>query len=430
MSTSIVLFLFHRDLRLEDNIPLQQALDYAKEHNISVLPVFIFTPQQVGKSAVVKSIASVACLIQSIEELHEVLTSKYKSGLCIMYDDTVKALEKIHKKYDIVGLFETADYTPFAKKREANIENFCKKQDIHYEPIDYLYLFPIGSILNGSGKTYQKFTPFYNSAMASKKLKIPEPEGFVKGEFMKSSDISKLRDLSVAEMKATILTKSEYDSVKERQQNGGRKEGLTLLKTIPKDYDKIRDQFAAKTSHLSVHLHNGTVSVREVWYASKVEEFKRQLVWRDFYGQLMNSFDELYQDKKYKEFEDFQDWLAYRPKLTKTQQKDLEHWKSGTTGIEIVDASMTQMNQTNYMINRGRLIVANYLIKTMGVPWQYGAEYFAEKLLDYDYINNSMNWLFIAGGFAFSEAPFRVYSPDSFQKKFDSDKEYIKTWLK
>jgi deoxyribodipyrimidine photo-lyase len=426
MSTSIVIFLFHRDLRLEDNIPLQQALDYAKEHNTQVLPVFVFTPAQVGKSAIVKSVASVACLIQSVEELHEVLTSKYKSGLCIMYDDTIKALEKIRKVYTILSIFETKDYTPFAKKREENIEKFCKKQDIHYEPIDYLFLYAPGSILNGSGKPYQKFTPFYN---ASKKFKVPKPEGFVKGEFMKSSEISKLSDLSVAEMKNKILTKSEYNYIKNRQQIGGRKEGLQLLKSIPKDYDKIRDQFASKTSHLSVHLHNGTVSVREVWYNSSNEEFKRQLVWRDFYGQLMDVFDELYQNKKYKEFEDFQEWLAYRPKLTKAQQKDLEHWKAGTTGIEIVDASMAQMNQTHYMINRGRLIVSNYLIKTMKVPWQYGAEYFAEKLLDYDYVNNSMNWLFIAGGFPFSEAPFRVYNPENFEKKFDKDKEYIHTWL-
>lgn len=427
MSKSIVIFLFHRDLRLEDNIPLQEALDYAKEHNTQVLPLFVFTPAQVGKSAPVKSVASVACLIQSLEELNEVLTSKYKSGLCILYDDTIKALEKIRKVYDIIGLFETSDVTPFSKKRQENIENFCKKNDIYYEPIDYLFLHVPGSILNGSGKPYQKFTPFYT---ASQRLKIPKPEGFVKGTFVKSSEISKLSDLSAAEMKTKILTKSEYDSVKNRQQIGGRKEGLSLLKSIPKDYDKIRDQFAAKTSHLSVHLHNGTVSVREVWYNSTNVEFKRQLVWRDFYGQLMDNFDELYRNKKYKEFEDFQDWLAYRPKLTKVQQKDLEDWKAGTTGVEIVDASMTQMNETNYMINRGRLIVANYLVKIMKVPWQYGAEYFAEKLLDYDYINNSMNWLFIAGGFPFSEAPFRVYNPENFQKKFDSDKKYIKTWLK
>jgi deoxyribodipyrimidine photo-lyase len=287
-------------------------------------------------------------------------------------------------------------------------------------------LYPPGSIKNKSGKSYQKFTPFYN---ATKGLKVPKPEGFVKGNFVSSNEVSKITDLTVVTMKSKILTKEEWNNVKNRQQIGGRKEGLKLLKSIPKDYDKIRDQFAIKTSNLSVHLHNGTVSVREVWYASTNVEFKRQLVWRDFYGQLMDVFDDLYK-LKYKGFDNFQDWLAYRPKLTKTQEKDLEHWKTGTTGIEIVDAAMKQMNETNYMINRGRLIVSNYLIKTMKVPWQYGAGYFAEKLLDYDYVNNSMNWLFIAGGFPFSEAPFRVYSPESFQKKFDKDKEYIKTWLK
>ena len=424
--SSTVLFVFRRDLRLEDNVPLQQALDYAKKNDETVLPVFIFTPQQVGSKAPVKSAASIACLLQSLEELSEILESKYKSKLCIMYDDNKKALEKISKKYKISALFETKDYTPFAKKREDEEEKFCKTNNIEFHSVDYLYLFSVGSILNGSGNPYQKFTPFYN---ASEKFDVPNPEGWVKGEFASKSEVTNVADLTIEEAKTKVLSKAEWKSVEHRQQIGGRDEGLALLKTIPKDYDKIRDQFAAKTSHLSVHLHNGTVSVREVWYASKVEEFKRQLVWRDFYGQLMNSFDDLY-GKKYSEFDNFQEWLAHRPKLTKTQEKDLEHWKAGTTGIEIVDASMTQMNQTNYMINRGRLIVSNYLIKTMKVPWQYGAEYFAEKLLDYDYVNNSMNWLFIAGGFPFSEAPFRVYNPDSFEKKFDKDKTYIKTWLK
>jgi deoxyribodipyrimidine photo-lyase len=424
--SKVVIFLFHRDLRLEDNIPLQNALDFGREHNAKVLPMFVFTPTQVGKKAIVKSIASVSCLIQSVVELDETLESKFKSNLCILYDDTVKALEKIKKKYEVVGLFETKDYTPYAKHRENEIEKFCKKNGMEFHPIDYLYLFAPGSIRNGSGKPYQKFTPFYN---ASEKLKVPNPEDWVKGNFVSSSEVKKSSDLDSKELKSKILTKSEYDSVKHIQQIGGRKEGLKLLKYIPKDYDKIRDQFAAKTSHLSVHLHNGTVSVREVWYSASNVEFKRQLVWRDFYGQLMDNFDDLYKSK-YSGFDNFQDWLAYRPKLTVKQQKDLEQWKAGTTGVEIVDASMTQMNETNYMINRGRLIVSNYLIKTLKVPWQYGAEYFAEKLLDYDYVNNSMNWLFIAGGFPFSEAPFRVYNPDNFQKKFDKDKEYIHTWLK
>jgi deoxyribodipyrimidine photo-lyase len=130
----VVIFLFHRDLRLEDNVPLQNALDFAKDQNAKVLPMFVFTPAQVGKKAVVKSVASVACLIQSVVELDETLQSKFKSNLCILYDDTIKALEKIKKVYDIIGLFETKDYTPFAKQRENEIEKFCKKYGMEFQP--------------------------------------------------------------------------------------------------------------------------------------------------------------------------------------------------------------------------------------------------------------------------------------------------------
>lgn len=423
MSKSITLFLFHRDLRLEDNIPLQQALDFAKEHNTQVLSVFIFTPQQVGSKAPVKSVASIACLIQSLEELNDSLSFKYKSGLCILYDDTIKGLEKIHKKYDIIGLFETADYTPFAKKRQEAIETFCKKYDIHYEAIDYLYLYAPGTIMNKSGKPYQKFTPFYT---ASQRLKIPKPEGFVKGNFASSNEVSKLSDLKVATMKTKILTKDEWNNVKNRQQIGGRKEGLKLLKSIPKDYSKIHDILAKQTSNLSVHHHNGTVSIRESYYSSTNEEFRRQLVWRDFYGQLMDNFDKLYGHK----YKDFQVWLEDRPKLSKEKQKLYDNWCKGTTGIELVDAGMNQLNQSHFLHNRVRLVVASVLTKDWNIPWQYGAGYFAEKLLDYDLVQNTFNWLFVAEKFPFSQPPFRRHDPEVTGKRLDPKKEYIHKWLK
>ena len=420
----IVIFLFHRDLRLEDNVPLQEALDCAKENNSVVLPLFIFTPTQVGIKAVIKSVASVSCLIQSVVELDEDLKKKYKSGLCIMYDETIKALEKIHKKYDIVGLFETSDVTPYAKKRQEEIEKFCKKTDIHYEAIDYLYLYPIGSVLNGSGKTYQKFTPFYNT---TKKFEVPKPEGWVKGDFLNSKEVSKISDLNSEDIEGTkILSKAEWDSVKGKQQFGGRKEGLKLLKNIPKDYDKIRDDLSRETSKLSVHLHGGTLSIREVWYATNIESYKRQILWSNFYANIMDSWDELYGHK----YGDFHSWLNERPKLTKQQQKDLENWKNGTTEYDMINAAMNQLNKSNYIHNRGRLIVANYLVKTFKIPWQYGSEYFAQKLIDSDYINNNMNWLFIAGGLSFSEAPYRVYNPLRWQERFDKKGEYVKKWLK
>jgi deoxyribodipyrimidine photo-lyase len=184
---NLVLFIFRRDLRLEDNLPLQEALNFAGTIGAELLPVFIFTPQQVGKAAPVKSTASVSCLLQSLEELDEALHSRYKSGLCILYDDNIKALTKLKKnsKYNISSIFQTKDYTPFAKYREEDETKFCEENGIEYHSIDYLYMHPPGSILNGSGKPYQKFTPFYN---ATEKLKVPKPQGWVEGEFQAQTE--------------------------------------------------------------------------------------------------------------------------------------------------------------------------------------------------------------------------------------------------
>lgn len=425
--SKVVVFLFHRDLRLEDNIPLQKALDFAKEYDCVVLPVFIFTPVQVGTKAPVKSAAAVACLINSLVELSETLKEKYKSELCILYDDTIKALEKLKKKYDIVGLFETSDVTPFAKKRQEEIEKFCNKNDIEYTTVDYLHLFPIGSILNGSGKTYQKFTPFYNAMTSGKfNFDVPKPQGWVKGDFTASTEVSKISDLNRDDIQGTkILSKTEWDSIKGRQQIGGRKEGLKLLKSIPKDYEKIRDDLTKQTSNLSFHHNFGTISIRESYYATGIEEFRRQLVWRDFYANIMNSWEELY--PKYK---DFQSWLSERPKLTKEKKKFWDAFCKGETGIQLVDAGIKQLLNSKFVHNRVRLVLASVLTKDYGIPWQYGAELFANHLLDYNLVQNTMNWLFVAEKFPFSQPPFRRHDPEVTGKRLDPKGIYIKTWLK
>lgn len=423
---SVVVFIFRRDLRLEDNIPLQEALDYAKKSSCALLPVFIFTPEQVGTKAPVKSASSVACLLQSLEELNETLESKYKSKLCILYDDNTKALTKLSKSFNVIALFETKDYTPYAKYREADEEKFCKSNHIEFHTIDYLYLFAPGTVLNGSGKTYQKFTPFYN---ATQKLEVPKPQGWVKGEFLSKSEITKKADLTIDEAKNKVLSKAELKSIEDRQQIGGRKEGLQLVKDIPKDYEKIRDELPKQTSNLSVHHHYGTVSIRESWHEAEkkkgLSEFQRQLIWRDFYGHLIDKFDELY--PKYK---GLHNWLLERPKLSKEKQKQFEDWCNGTTGIELVDAGMTQLNEHHFMHNRARLVVASVLTKDWDIPWQYGAGYFAEKLLDYDYTQNTMNWLFVSERLPFSQPPFRRHDPERTRSRLDPKKEYIHFWLK
>jgi deoxyribodipyrimidine photo-lyase len=421
-----VIFLFHRDLRLYDNIPLQEALNFAKENDTQVLPVFIFTPEQVGEKAPVRSLKSIACMIQCLTEIDQELSKHFKSEVCFLYDDNIQGLNHIKKELKsdkIIALYETKDYTPYAIKREKSIESWCKKENIEYKTIDYLYMNAPGSILNKSGKIYQKFTPYYEVSI---KNEVSKPESLVKGEFKPKNIVSKISNISLDDMIKKLNLDTE--EIKDRLYLGGRDEGVDLMETIPKNYDKIRDIMVNETSGLSVHLQFGSLGIREVYWEVKKslsgnsrEEFIRQLYWRDFYGQIICFFEELYG----------KDALEYdnNHKLTKEQEKKYEDWYNGKTGVDIVDAAMNQLNTIGYMHNRSRLLTSNYLINDLGIPYRYGERYFAEKLLDYNFSQNFGNWSFQNGKLPFARAPYRRDSPENYKKRFDPEGKYIEEWL-
>lgn len=435
--SDIVLFIFRRDLRLEDHKPLQDALDYAKENNAVVVPMFIFSKSQVGSSAPVKSYRSIACLIQSLKELDATLYKKYKTRLSIFEaSDNVKVLQEISKSFEIYAIFETKDYTPFANERSETIQSYCTKEEIEYQLIEYLYLVNPDEMKIKLGKIYQKFTPFYNTVLKNTSPSDFKPSGYVKGKFIsKEIGDSDLRSME----KEIFKTASSKKEAQSREFTGGRKEGLKFLKNLKsiKDYDTIRNQMPLSTSNLSVHHHYGTVSIRESYYSAQLlintgakglKEFQRQLFWRDFYGALCGNFEKFYKSKASKSG-DLLELVKERPKLSQKKQELYDAWCNGTTGIDIVDAGMNQLNSTGFMHNRQRLLTSSLLVKTWGVNWQYGAGYFAEKLVDYDFTQNTMNWLFIAGGYPFSEAPFRKVNPDRQAKILDSEGIYRKRWL-
>lgn len=450
MKKPIVIFIFRRDLRLEDHKPLQEALDYASDNGAIVLPMFIFSKSQVGSSAPVKSYRSIACLIQSLKELDSELYKKYRSRLSIFRseasNDDIKVLETIASKYEIYAIFETKDYTPFAYERSENIQEYCAKEEIEYNLIEYLYLVNPDEMKQKLGKIYQKFTPFYNVVS---KLKIPTPVGYVKGPFLGGKASREIGNTTLKSMEKEIFKDrrsqersskgSRTSSKKEAQSRafiGGRKEGLKFLKNLKsiKNYDEVRNQMSLSTSNLSVHHHYGTVSIRESYAAAQLlinagakqmKEFQRQLFWRDFYGALCGNFKKLYGHKH----GDFLKYVKERPALSGKKKTYFDAWCNGTTGIDIVDAGMKQLNSTGFMHNRSRLLCSSILVKTWGVNWQYGAGYFAEKLVDYDFTQNTMNWLFIAGGFPFSEAPFRKVNPERQARLLDSEGVYRKRWL-
>jgi deoxyribodipyrimidine photo-lyase len=121
--------------------------------------------------------------------------------------------------------------------------------------------------------------------------------------------------------------------------------------------------------------------------------------------------------------------LAYKKIKWHKNERYLNAWKEGKTGVPVVDAGMRQMNMTGYMHNRARLIVASFLVKTLLINWREGEHYFATKLTDYDVASNNGNWQWVAGTGADSMPYFRIFNPWRQAEEMDPDCKYIKTWI-
>lgn len=401
---SVVIHIFHRDLRTEDNLGLIAASKKAAETKSKLLPVFIFTPEQVGPKNPYRSQNSIQFMIHSLEDLSKQLHDK----LTILKSTQQAALKALKKHYTIVAISENRDYTPFAKQREVDTDSFCKKNSIEYILTEDVYLTNPGQVLNKSGKPYQKFTPFYEAA---RKHTVPHPK-----------DAPKLTAAHL--LKSTLHT--DMPKIKDNPDihvKGGLKEGTSLLDNMPKDYTKTRDIPSIPCSNLSAHNHFGTVSIRQVYYANHGIEYRRQLYWRDFYGHICHFFEEIYGESPY----DFQktptkDWS--------TDKTEFDKWKNGKTGSDFVDAAMIQLKETGYIHNRARMTAATYLTKHLKIYWRWGEQWFAQHLVDYDFAQNFGNWCSVASVTPFGTPPFRTINPEIQQKKFDPDNKYVNTWLK
>jgi len=399
-----VVYIFHRDLRLYDNQTWREAVAYAKTHKLPLQAVFVFTKAQVTNKNPYKSMNSIQFMLESLEELDTELHAH--GGRLFFYKDNLSKALPLKS----CAVFETLDYTPFAKLRQEATES----QAGAYFGVHDTYLTAPGTILNKSGKPFQKFTPFYNAAK-SQTVEHPRSAPAYNGPWVqRAQDTS-----SLSEIKSWI----HFTPNPELHVHGGRSNGVKLLKSIPKNYDTIRDIPAERTTDLSAHHHFGTVSIRETfWAASGQPELQRQLYWRDFYGSITNAFQELYGVSPY----EFQEGS---PRGWRYDKAEFKAWCAGKTGVPIVDAAMNQLARTGYMHNRARLIVANYLVKSKGIYWRWGERWFAQHLVDYDFAQNFGNWCWVASVLPFSQAPFRSLDPERQTERFDADGRYQERWL-
>ena len=401
------IFIFRRDYRLFDNISL---IECCKKSD-SILPIFIFTPEQIENNEYFSSNAF-QFLLESLDELDKELKEKHNSQLHYYYGTNIEVLKKLLKEYKYDSIYFNKDYTLYAQNRDNEILDFSKNNNINCNIYEDYLLNNIGTYLKTDGTPYQKYTPFKNFA---KEIDVIEPNKTVKSIFNKIVYSFNLSTLD------KFYSKNNNIAV-----HGGRENGLKILKNIDKfsNYPSDRNILIIPTTMLSAYIKFGCISIREV-YHTIIKKFGKnhtlidQLYWREFYYYIGYYFPRVLEGKSLKEQYDKIKW----------ENKYFKEWCNGKTGFPAVDAGIRELNETGYMHNRSRLITSGILIKILNCDWRLGEKYFATKLIDYDPIVNNGNWQWSSSSGVDSQPYFRIMSPWAQAKDNDPDCLYIKKWI-
>lgn len=397
-------FWFRRDLRLSDNAGLSRALAEAE----NVQPLFIFDPEILTRLQDPHD-ARVHFLHETISDLRLQL-SQHGVDLWVLHGKPQDVWEKILKEYEVTSVYVNEDYEPDARKRDDSIAKLLKASGAVLKSFKDQVLFAKDEILTGDERPYTVYTPYKKKVLAtlSESHLKAHPVSLEKKTWHRGG--SKTAMPSLKEL-GFLPSKIEWPKA-------------SVLPSIIETYDKTRDFPAHKkgTTHLGLHLRFGTLSVRSLAaQGQKLNDvWLSELIWRDFFMQVLWHHPRVQNES----FRPAYDQIAWR-----TSKSDFERWCEGTTGYPMVDAGMRELNQTGYMHNRVRMVVASFLTKHLLIYWLQGERYFAEKLLDYDLSANNGNWQWAAGTGCDAAPYFRVFNPEAQAKKFDPKQEYIRHWV-
>ena len=392
----ISIFWYRRDLRLEDNTGLFEALN----ENENILPIFIFDDSILDELP--EDDARVNFIYESLSKINKQLNNHHAS-LQILKGQIDDVWEKLVTTYDIQKVYLNKDYEPYAIKRDQKIKEFLNSNGIEMKTFKDQVIFEEHEIVKADGKPYTVFTPYKRKWLENfTKVNLNLLVDF-DNFYKKIIDFPSLNQLG---LKISSLKVKNYS-----------------LKNVS-TYSETRNfPNLDSTSYLSPHLRFGTISVRQIIIElkNKSETFLSELIWREFFMQIIFHFPHVVTKN-------------FRPKYNGIQwvnnKDDYDYWCQGKTGYPLVDAGMRQLNETGYMHNRVRMVTAGFLFKHLLIDWRYGEAYFAKKLLDYELSSNNGNWQWAAGTGCDAAPYFRIFNPIEQLKKFDKTLTYTKKWVK
>jgi len=404
------LFIHRRDLRIDDNTALIEAARRGSE----VIGCFIVDPRQVEGNRYRSE-----CAVQFMHESLEDLDSQYRdrgARLNVYRGIPHHVMAAIIDAEHIDAVFINRDYTPFSIARDKDIAAVCEERGVTLCEYDDVLLHAPGEVTKQDGGPYVTFTPYHGTA---RKKPLREPAAF-EGTPANAADAE-----TVAVLGEWLgLGGERFTGVR-----GGRKNALSIVGRLGEHTRYKADRnFPARngTTRLSAYLKFGCCSAREAARAIRStlgddHELLRQLHWRDFFTQVAWFNPRVFGEPFHPEYAAVE-W--------ENDQEKFNAWREGRTGFPIVDAGMRELDQTGYMHNRARMIVASFLTKDLHIDWRWGERHFASRLIDYDPAVNNGNWQWAASTGCDAQPYFRIFNPWLQQKKFDPDAEYIHTWVR
>lgn len=400
MKTSI--FWFRRDLRIADNHAFYNALTSTEK----ILPLFIFDAHILEKLP--RNDARITFIHEQITSLKKVFQEN-GSDFLVLHGTPETLFPKVLQEYNIKNIYTNTDYEPYAQERDEKIKNIIENNGGNFFSYKDQVIFEKNEVLKKDNRPYTIFTPY------SKIWKARLEEIGI--QHYKSEDF--LKNLVPISQPLLFPSFAEIGFEQSNIPIPSKKYELNSIRS----YDKTRDIPSINgTSRLGIHLRFGTISVRETVILAMIHNavFLSELIWREFYMQILWHFPHIV-NKSFKP--------KYENIVWENNTNHFEKWRNGQTGYPMVDAGMRELNATGYMHNRVRMVTASFLCKHLLIDWRWGEKYFAEKLLDFDLSANNGGWQWSAGTGCDAAPYFRVFNPESQQKKFDPEFSYIKKWV-
>ena len=412
--TATLLWL-RQDLRLRDNAALQAAC----ARGAPLIPVYIWSPEEEG--AWPPGAASRWWLHHSLEALgHELRLRGLR--LILRRGRVLETLRTLIGDTGAGAVFWNRRYEPAAEQCSREMRQALSRDGLEARSFNSCLLIEPAELLNQSDRPYQVYTPFLRKVLQS--LAPPAPGGVPRSLRAPSRWPSSLPLDALG-----LLPRVRWYAGLAASSQPGEAGALRRLKRfIAEDlggYERTRDTPAlAGTSRLSPHLHFGEIGPRQLWHALAGQRhsalFRRELIWREFGYYLLHHFPQSTDVPLHEEFVHFP-W--------RHQLEGLAAWAAGETGIPMVDAGMRELWATGLMHNRVRMICASFLVKNLLLPWQEGARWFWDTLVDADLASNTLNWQWVAGCGADAAPYFRIFNPVLQGRRFDPRGEYVRRWI-